>query len=561
MEQHDASILSYKRLSASHLSSNNQPSKSASNKISNMTSNMTSSIAMETIGSTSEKLPEKRNDGKSLTDVISLGELEENTLHYRGDVDLGMKVANESLGLEVDEATNKKLLRKADMFICTMMSVVYAVQYMDKQTNSYASIMGLREDLNMVGNQYSWVGTSFYLGYMIFEIPSSLALQRFPIAKTSGIFILLWGFVLCMTCLPKTYAGFIVTRTILGILESAVTPAFMLLTSQWYKREEQLLRTSIWSASAGLGAILGALIAYGLTIRNAETLPMVSWRLLYVVLGVITIALGLVFLVHVPDTPATAWFLTKQERLLTVERIRTNKQGFGNRHFKMDQLKEVFMDIRTYLYFCLMVAAEIPNGGIGSFGSIMLKDMGFSTTKALLMGMPFGAVEFGGIVLVGYIAQRYQRRMYAAMFSYCLNIFSGCLLAFPASTHAQLAGYYLQGMAVIGWICFISCVSSNTAGHTKKVVTSAICMIGYCVGNLIGPQTFIATEAPHYRSAKIAIVVCFVICLALTIALYYVNVRANKLRDAKNEKLDPSFINSEFADLTDFQNPEFRYSL
>ncbi|SCW02225.1 LAFE_0F01728g1_1 [Lachancea fermentati] len=508
-----------------------------------------------------ESYSEKLTTPKTTVVDLSVAELEEGKIFNKKDADLGMEVAKQSLGLEVDAETNKRLLRKADLYICTMMSVVYAVQYMDKQTNSYASVMGMRSDLHMHGNQYSWVGTCFYLGYMIFEIPSSLALQRFPIAKTSGLFIILWGFVLCMTSIPKTYAGFIATRTVLGVLESAVTPAFMLLTSQWYKREEQLLRTSIWSASAGLGAILGALIAYGLADRDSSTLPMSSWRLLYIILGVITIALGIVFLIHVPDAPSSAWFLNDQDKLLVVERIRSNKQGFGSRHFKIYQLKEVFRDIRTYLYFFLMVAAEIPNGGIGSFGSIMLTDLGYSSKEALLMGTPFGAVEFGGIVLVGYIAQRTQRRMFVAMFSYCLNILSGCLLAFPTSHKAQLAGYYLQGMAVIGWICFISCVTSNSAGHTKKVVTSAICMIGYCVGNLIGPQTFVSKEEPHYRSAKIAIVVCFVVCLFLTIAVYLINLRANRLRDEKDEKLDPSFINSEFADLTDFENPEFRYAI
>lgn len=513
---------------------------------------------------TATKMPsisKKNIESKSSTIEFNVGELEEKSSYEKRNVDLGMTIAEQSLGLEVDKATNKRLLRKADIYICSMMSIVYAVQYMDKQTNAYASIMGLREDLKMHGNQYSWVGTCFYLGYMAFEIPSSLALQRFPVAKTSGIFIILWGFVLCMSSVPKTYAGFIVVRTILGILESAVTPAFILLTSQWYKREEQLLRTSIWSASAGLGAILGALIAYGLAIRDPSSLPMVSWRLLYVILGVITIGLGLVFLIHVPDAPSFAWFLSEQDKILTAERIRSNKQGFGSRKFKMYQLKEVFQDVRTYLYFFLMIAAEIPNGGIGSFGSIMLQDMGYTNGKALLMGTPFGAVEFVGIVLVGYVAQRTQCRMFVAMFSYCLNIVSGCLLAFPSANNVQLAGYYLQGMAVIGWICFISCVTSNSAGHTKKVVTSAICMIGYCVGNLIGPQTFVAEEAPHYRSAKIAIVVCFGVCLFLTVAVYFVNLRANRIREEKNEKLDPSFLNSEFADLTDFENPEFRYAL
>ncbi|CUM66640.1 uncharacterized protein PRCAT00004314001 [Priceomyces carsonii] len=478
---------------------------------------------------------------------------------YAKNGDVAMKSAFESQGLEIDDAVNNRLLTKTDSYVCTIMSIVYAIQYMDKQTNSYASIMGLREDLDMLGDKYTWVGTVFYLGYLVFEIPSSLLLQKLPIAKISGIFIIAWGLVLSLTSLPQTYAGFIAARTVLGALESAVTPAFVLFTSQWYKREEQFLRVAIWSASCGIGAIIGTAIAYGLA--ASENLPMTSWRLLYVILGVITIALGFLFLLIVPDNPTKAWFLSKEEKLLVVERIRSNKQGFGNSKFKWYQAKEVVKDVRTYIYFFVIVAAEIPNGGIGSFGSIMLTNMGYESSQALLMGTPQGAVEFVGIILVAYIAQRYQKRMAAAVFSYILNIIAGSLLAFPSNTKAQLAGYYLLGMAVIGWISFMSCVSSNSAGHTKKVLTSAITLIAYCVGNLIGPQTFRSDEAPGYKSAKIAIVVCFAICLALSILLYVINVRENRRRDLKNEKLDPSFVNSEFADLTDFENPEFRYAL
>lgn len=161
-----------------------------------------------------------------------------------------------------------------------------------------------------------------------------------------------------MSAVARDYAGFMVTRVILGCLESAVTPCFLLMTSQWYKVEEQLFRTSLWSASAGLGAIVGSLVAYGLAKHEPGSLA--SWRLLYIILGVITIALGFLFALHIPDTPAKAWFLTEEERLLTIERIRSNKQGFGNKKFKMYQLVEVFKDIRTYLYFSLSLQRKFP---------------------------------------------------------------------------------------------------------------------------------------------------------------------------------------------------------
>ncbi|ANB12554.1 allantoate permease [Sugiyamaella lignohabitans] len=520
--------------------------------------------------------------------TVEVGEVKDLNIK---NADLAMEVAFQSYGMEIDEATNRKILRKIDLYVCGLMGIVYAVQYLDKITNSFASIMGLRTDLHISGSQYSWVGSAFYLAYLVFEFPASYSLQRFPIAKTVGAFIIAWGFVLCMTALPKNYGGFITTRIFLGMLESAVTPAFVLITSQWYKSEEQFTRMSFWSGCNGLGSIIGSLTAYGLAKRQeAGTLPIPGWRLLFVIVGVITIALGIVFILVIPDVPTKAWFLTKEEKLLVVERIRTNKQGFGNRNFKMDQVKEAFTDMRLYLNFVVMILIEIPNGGMTNFQSkfclyfkrkrnlkkrkidknreftniflgILLTGLGYDTLGALKMSAPQGAVEFVGLILVGLLVSRFQHRMFIAVLGTLINIVTGCLLAFPKSHKAQLVGYFLFGLSPICFICYLSCISSNTAGHTKKVIFSATTLIGYCVGNLIGPQTFIATQAPTYTSAKIAIVVCYSLSLVIIGLTYYLNSRANKIRDEKNERLPADFVNAEFADLTDFQNPEFRYAL
>src|SRR5699024_1939034 len=132
-------------------------------------------------------------------------------------------------------------------------------------------------------------------------------------------------------------AGFEALRVLLGVLESSVTPAFVIITAQWYKRKENFFRTSIWFGCNGVGIILGSAICYGLLIREESVgTPMASWRLMLITIGVITVVVGIVIILHIPDTPAQAWFLSERERLEVVERIRENKQGFGNRHFKKD---------------------------------------------------------------------------------------------------------------------------------------------------------------------------------------------------------------------------------
>lgn len=155
-----------------------------------------------------------------------------------------MEFVDDGKQIEIDAKTNRRILRKIDMCLMPVMCLLYCFQFMDKLSNSFASILGLRDDLNMVGDMYSWTGTAFYLGYLVFEFPASLLLQRFPVVKTVSVFIITWGVILCLHAVPD-YAGFIALRTILGMLESSVTPAFVILTSQWYKKEEQFIRTPL----------------------------------------------------------------------------------------------------------------------------------------------------------------------------------------------------------------------------------------------------------------------------------------------------------------------------
>lgn len=475
-------------------------------------------------------------------------------------IDLAYELAQQSKGIVIDKETNKRLLRKIDLYLCPLMCFVYAIQFMDKLSNSYASIMGLREDLNMTGEMYSWTGTGFYLGYLVFEFPVSYVLQRVSLTKAVGAFIVAWGFVLSMSAVPNNYPGFQTIRVLLGALESSVTPAFVIITSQWYRREEQFLRTSLWFCMNGLGNILGSAIAYGL-LRQEMTVgtPIASWRLLFVTIGCITVALGVGIYFHIPEIPSKAWFLNEQERLQVVERIRGNKQGFGNKKFNKEQAKEAFIDIRTYLIFFAVICMNVPNGGITNFGAILVNGLGYTEDRSLLMMMPTGGCQIVGMLACGIVAQITNRRMLVGLFGASCIIISTCALAFSPTDSGQLAGYYLYAMTPVSFVCLLSGIASNTAGHTKKVIVNALCLIAYCIGNLIGPLTFLDREAPKYTTAKITMVATAVATFILMSIMHVINILENKRRDRKNEKLNME--NSEFADLTDMQNPEFRYAL
>ncbi|CDR40209.1 CYFA0S04e05952g1_1 [Cyberlindnera fabianii] len=481
------------------------------------------------------------------------------------NVDEAMNLAMEAQNINLTPEQDRKLRWKIDTYLIPFFVLMYAVQYMDKITNSFASVMGIKTDLHMAGWQYSWLGSAFYLGYLAFELPASYILQRFPVAKATSCFILLWGVVVCL--MPATnLAGFMFLRVVLGMLESSITPTMVILTTQWYKKEEHFLRTAIWLGACHIGAIIGYAFAYGLYIHGGKwDIP--SWKVVYIVIGLCNLLLAAAFYFHIPDTPAGAWFLTAEEKLMAVERIRNNQQGYGNKKFKKEQLIECLTDWRIWLMFAFGIVDEIPNGGITNFTSILLNtDFKYSTKESLLLNIPLSCVGFSTTVIIGclYSFNVIKSRIWCSILALSISLAGSCMLAFASTKRVGLGGLFIMQVSDIGFICLVSIFQSNVAGHTKKVVGNAIFLIAYCTGNVIGPQTFKQSEEPNYPTAKGTIVGCYSACIVILLILFWSYSSENRARDQKREELGEKYVkieNIEFADLTDRQNPDFRYSL
>jgi sugar phosphate permease len=84
---------------------------------------------------------------------------------------------------------------------------------------------------------------------------------------------------------------------------------------------------------------------------------------LFIIFGIVTFLWGIVMLFRLPDSPATATFLTEEEKLIALERSRANQTGFKNSTIDQSQILEAFTDVKTWLLAILILASNIPNGG------------------------------------------------------------------------------------------------------------------------------------------------------------------------------------------------------
>ncbi|KAL2862640.1 putative MFS transporter [Aspergillus lucknowensis] len=483
------------------------------------------------------------------------------------DKDDSYQVYDQARGLEVTPEEAKKVLRKIDMRLIPLLIVIYMLQYLDKNSLNFASVYGLEEETNLEGQDYSWLGSIFYFGYLVAQYPAGYALQKLPTGKVLATTTIIWGALLMTTPACTNFAGIAANRFILGFFEAVVNPGFVLMMSMWYTRREQPLRLESYYCTNGIATMFGGLIGYAI---GHITTGLPRWMYVFLIFGAISVTVGIAALILLPDLPSTAKFLTERERAIAVDRVAENRQGVKNHHFKWDQVGQAARDPKTWLLFVMAVGAQVPNSALTSFTSIIVGSFGFDTLGTQYLQIPGGAVQFLALLIGGAIATKYADRFHsrsACMIianSICI-IGAGLLVGLPDSNKwGRLVALWLCYFQGLGFSMSLTIVSSNIAGYTKKQVTGALLFTGYCVGNIIGPQTFKKSEEPGYHSAYVAMLVGYTIKLVSITILYVYMYLENKRRDreALNESDDDaSGIENGMLDQTELENKHFRYVL
>lgn len=436
------------------------------------------------------------------------------------------------------------------------MCLVFFTQYLDKQSLSYASVYGLLPDLNLTSQQYSWLTSCFYLAQLVSEWPFIYLMSRLPLARFVGSTIIIWGIICMCLAAPNNFAGFAAVRSLLGFAEGAVSPAFITITSIWYKKSEHPLRVGMWVTCNGLAQVVGGLMMYGIGERS--NLSIAPWRVMFLVAGGITIAAGILFFFAMPAGPGTAWFLTAEEKIIAERRMASQHDGGDKTTFSMAQLKEAAVDSQAFfaLMFGILVTMCSP---VLTFASLVIKNQGYTPAETLLYGAPSGAVQivFIWIGIAGCWFYPNRRSLVVLLISIVPLI--GCILLTVLPLRAGwgvIAASWLASVISSQFSILMSLSASNVRGNTKKAVVNALFFVGYSTGCIAAPQLW--TEPPRYRDGVICALVDWGLLYVFVPAYWWICWRENRKRDRTHSQGVVEFTPG--ADVTDKEDKAFRYT-
>ncbi|KAH9004776.1 MFS general substrate transporter [Lactarius hatsudake] len=453
-----------------------------------------------------------------------------------------------SAGADVSQVDERKLVRKIDLHLIPWLSLLYLLSFLDRTSIGNAKLYGLEKTLHLTDKQYLLALTIFFFPYALFEVPSNIFLKRLrPSLWLSGL-MLLWGVMMvCNTV--HNFGGLLAMRWMLGMMEAGLFPGVTYYLSCWYKRSEYGIRAAIFFSAASISGAFGGLLAAAISnMDGVGGKP--AWAWIFILEGLATIVAGAASFFIIQDFPDTARFLSEAERSVVIRRLQNDDQfSAAGEKFKLRNIISSLTDWKTWLAISIYIGCDMPLYAFALFLPSIIKEVRFRATPANLLTVP--VYTFACIItcLVGFLADKFQRR---GVFNIGLSCLAGLAYIVLIVSKSAALSYVAVCFAAGGIYPLIrnAWVSNNVEGSYKRSVSLAMVISFGNINGAVSSNVYRAADAPRYRLGHGMVLMYIAICIASSIAFYLLLRRENAARDlgVRDEVIEGVFRENEGAE-------------
>ncbi|KAG1821015.1 MFS general substrate transporter [Suillus subaureus] len=430
-----------------------------------------------------------------------------------------------------------RILRKIDWHLLPFVTVFYLLSFLPSLGN--AKVAGMATDLNLTGFRYNIAAAVFFIPYSFAEVPSNIALKLFRPSRWIPSIMVVWGIVMTLMCLVKSYQSLVVARAFLGLAEAGLFPGVNYYICLWYPRSERsnvLLYSSpqhqsqVCSILICVGIYLclnfclivgafGGLLAYGIE-RMEGVGGLHGWQWIFCLEGITTVLVALFSFFYMHNYPETAKFLTEPERLCIIDILKQDSNNLSSR-FDTQFIWQAIKDYKTYVQIIIYLGLLVPGYAIALFSPTIINELGYSAANAQLLSVPpfvagciynlRGPFIIGGalVSLIGYILLYCSVRAGPSYVGACL----------------AAAGDYPTVAVALAW------AGSNAGGDLKRGVVLAM-VIG--LGNLGGIcSSFIYIDPPRFHIGHGTIMGFLSLSIIMSLFAMWDYNRLNKQKEAQ----------------------------
>ncbi|GAD96777.1 conserved hypothetical protein [Paecilomyces variotii No. 5] len=428
----------------------------------------------------------------------------------------------ESTQPDWDEKEERRVKLKIDLILLPILGLAFFALQCDRGNIANALTDTITKDLKVTTNQINVGNSLLSAGIVILEIPSNILLQKVGPQRWLSFQIISWGLVATFQAFATNYAGYLVTRILLGLCEAGFIPGALYTMSTWYKKSETSLRISLFFLGNLLASATVSLIGAGiLTMAGRDGVA---------VEGIITIGIGIIFILLLPPRVGNPkpligfgrWsYFTPREQYILVRRVLLDDPAKTTSELSItgrDVWKTV-RDPRILVHVLITLSSTISVQAVQTYAPSIIKSLGFTSVKANALFSVGNFIAAAMAVILGFLADRIRRRGPSALIGsvWCLVSYA-CL---RESIHFPKWNRYAA-------IVFAVATNSMVQSPQQRSVAMALIIMAANAAGIAGNQVFRTQDAPLYLNAFTAMLCLAAVCLATVIVQTFWYIWSNR---------------------------------
>ena len=385
------------------------------------------------------------------------------------------------------------LFSKISRRLLPFLFILYVASYLARVNVGFAGL-SMKRDLDLAGLTAERFGLGlglFFIGYLLFEIPSNLILEKVGARKWIARIMLTWGLVAMAMALVRGPRSFYLLRILLGVAEAGFFPGVILYLTYWYPPSRRARAVATFMIATAVSLVAGALVS-ALILRLDGVANLHGWQWLFILEGLPSAILAVFVFFYLPDSPADAHWMTDADRALLADTF-TREQAAARHH--VGDLFKALVHGRVWLLTGVYFMVALGMYCVGLWLPLLLAGAwpGHNDkTYTLLSAIPYAVAAIGMVIIARSSDRTGDRRWHAA---FCLfgSAIGAAGAAASASLHQPaltLASFSLVALGIWGAIGpFWAMPGAFLAGTGAAGGIALINSVGN-LGGFLGPYIF-----------------------------------------------------------------------
>jgi len=407
-------------------------------------------------------------------------------------------------------------VRKVSRRLLPFIFILYVIAFLDRVNFGYAAL-DMNPALGISAEAFGFLSGIFFIGYLLFEIPSNIILHRIGARIWITRIMISWGIVVIATAAATSAFQLAIFRFILGIAEAGFFPGMILYITFWFRQKELARAIALFMAALAVSNIIGAPVSTWI-LDNVSWFGIAGWRWLFILEGIPAVIFGVIAWYYLTDRPGDAGWLEPEERSWLSGELdleRKNRACEDGTDFK-----KLIRDTRIWQLAIIYCAITIGLYGLGFWMPQIIHSLEPSFTNfeiGLVLMIPFSVACIAMILWSRHSDRTGERRWHAAI----PPMIGGLGLTGAGLSSNPLVVFCLLVLATVGIYCFFGPFWTLPA----IFLTEAAAAIGIAVinsignaGGFIGPSLvgFLTQATGSMQAGLIVMGIILVLCGVLT---------------------------------------------